>query len=232
MKTETWNLKLKPLASPPHSTFPLTTLTALTQPRNSRQIPRANLIPANSCGLELRRTKKFESVSQRFCMGLPTPHFHQRSRHGPNHSSALPSRSSTLPNCSSDFPKCSSRPQLEPLANNPIFTTLSRQTTYNFAPENSSSHLSVPLPLAGSPRNSHPQSTCNQYLRDHNTNHAANDRLLLAVLLYPRVRGAAGGASVVPCRTHQKANRPEDQQVARGFLLVERPFSVDGNEPP
>src|SRR5687767_14628387 len=79
------------------------------------------------------------------------------------------------------LPKCSRRAQLEPFSNDPVFATLSRQTTYNVAPEkppfdlSRSSPVLCPRPLA------HSQSTCNQRLPEHNAPHAANHRLLLAV---------------------------------------------------
>ena len=58
-------------------------------------------------------------------------------------SSHFPNRSSDLPKCSSNFPKCSRSAQLEPFPGEPIFTTISRQTTYNFAAEKTASDLSA-----------------------------------------------------------------------------------------
>jgi len=65
-------------------------------------------------------------------------------------SSAAPNCSSNPPNCSSNLPKCSRSAQLEPFPGEPIFTTLSRQTPYNFAPEKSPPNLSA-SPWLGRP---------------------------------------------------------------------------------
>jgi hypothetical protein len=56
---------------------------------------------------------------------------------------ALKNRSSAAPNRSSALPNPSSRAQLEPFAGKPNLTTLSRQTTYNFAPAKSASNFSA-----------------------------------------------------------------------------------------
>jgi len=54
--------------------------------------------------------------------------------------------SSAAPNCSSDRPNCSRCAQLEPFPGEPIFTTISRQTTYKSDAEKSASHLSLSPP--------------------------------------------------------------------------------------
>jgi hypothetical protein len=60
-------------------------------------------------------------------------------------SSAAPNCSSTLPNPSSNVPNPSRNAQLEPFASRPNFTSLSRPTPYESAPEKTTSDLS-PLP--------------------------------------------------------------------------------------
>ena len=212
VKPKTWNLNPAPHPRPPRAQLERTPFSPSLSPQQLTNITRNTFsklerpaVPSPTFDLGLW------TLDLLLCERLPTSHV-------PKPSSAAPNRSSNLPNRSSNLPKCSSRAQLEPFPNDPVFATLSRQTTYNFAPENSTSHLSVPLPLADSPRNSHPQSTCNQYPRDHNANHAANHRLLLAVLLYPRVRGAACGAPVVSLPITQTANRPEDHPGPSGFF--------------
>ena len=59
-----------------------------------------------------------------------------------NPSSAAPNCSSNRPNSSSDVPKSSRSAQLEPFPSEANFTTLSRQTPCDFAPEKTPCHLS------------------------------------------------------------------------------------------
>ncbi len=64
---------------------------------------------------------------------------------GLKHSSHIPKRSSALPKCSSRVPSPSRSAKLERFAIDPIRTTISRQTPYEFASKKSPSNLSASM---------------------------------------------------------------------------------------
>jgi hypothetical protein len=138
---ETWNLKPLP-RRPPHAQLERTPLSPTLTPQQLTNINRNTFsklerpaVPSPTLDLGPRTSNmKLET-------GAPTKVGHLKPC--ADHSSTAPKRSSTLPNRSSNRPKPSRTAQLEPFPDDPIFTTLSRQTTCNSAREKSASDLSA-----------------------------------------------------------------------------------------
>ena len=144
MKPKTWNLNPAPHPRPLRAQLER---TPLSPPLTPQQL--TNLNRNTFSKLERPAVPSTTLDFRPWTLDAPS--------HIPKHSSTAPKRSSTLPNCSSTLPKCSRSPQLEPFPAKPIFTTISRQTTYKSDPKKSAPHLSTSPP---EPRTPNPEPFC------------------------------------------------------------------------